>query len=192
MPPESPDPVPTVAKGFRFDRRTFFKGATWTAATTASGGLLYRACFGSGAPGPGLVAFTEAEFLTASAIADALFPKGKFAVSAEAAGVAKFMDRYVHEMPRAKGKLFKLLMRSIEYSPAFTIDSLTRFSRLPLAARQEVLDHWEHSRIYAQQMGHKALIFTCASGYFECDAVLQTMGWGIGCTPPPRQPGAIL
>jgi hypothetical protein len=192
MPPNSPDPVPSVARGFHLDRRTFFKGAAWTAATTASGGLLYRACFGSGVPGPGLVAFTAAEFLTATAVADALFPKSQFAVSAEEADVPRYMDRYVHEMPRAKGKLFKLLLRSIEYSPAFTIDSLTRFSRLPLSPRQAVLEHWEKSRVYAQRMGHQALIFTCASGYFENDAVLQTMGWSIGCTPPPRQPGAIL
>jgi hypothetical protein len=191
MPPESPVPAP-VREGFRFDRRTLFKGALWTAATTASGGLLYRACFGPGPPGPGLVAFTQAEYLTAVAVADALFPKSQFPVSAEEADVAHFMDRYVHEMPRAKGKLFKLLLRSIEYSPALTIDSLTRFSRLPLEARQQVLEHWEKSRIYAQRMAHQALIFTCASGYFECDAVLQKMGWGLGCTPPPRQPGATL
>jgi hypothetical protein len=190
MPPQDRDSVP--AKGFRLDRRTFFKGAAWTAATAASGGLLYRACFGSGLPGPGLVALTEAEFLTASAIAEALFPKSQFPVSAEEAGVARFVDRYVNEMPRAKGKLFKLLLRSIEYSPAFTIDSLTRFSRLPLEPRQKVLEHWEKSRIYAQRMGHQALIFTCASGYFECEAVLHDMGWGLGCVLPPREPGAIL
>ncbi len=188
-PPKMPElGVPPDA---RFGRRTLFKGALWTAATAASGGLLYRACFGAGPAGPGLRALTEPEYLTAAAVADAYFPKGEYPVSAEEAGVARYIDRYVSEIPREKGRLFKLLLRSIEYSPAVTIYSLTRFSRLPLGARQRVLAGWEHSRLYAQRMAHRAILFACASGYFEDDAVLQQMGWGLGCILSPREPGEI-
>ncbi len=176
----------------RFGRRTLFKGAIWTAATAASGGLLYRACFGSGIPGPSLRALTEAEYLTAKAVADTFFPAGEFTVSAEEAGVARFFDRYISEIPRPKARLFKLLLRSIEYSPAVTLGSLTRFSRLSLPARRRVLSAWEHSRIYGQRMAHRAILFACAGGYFESERVLAGMGWGLGCTPPPREPGEIL
>ena len=176
----------------RFGRRQLLKGALWTSATVASGGLLYRACFGSGPPGPTLLSLTEAEYLTASAAADAFFPKGEYKISGNEAGVARFLDRYVHEMPRPKRRLFKLLLRSLEYSPAFSIRSLTRFSRLSLPARQEVLARWEGSPVYAQRMGQRALLFACSSGYFECDEVLADMGWGTGCIVPPRAPGEIL
>ncbi|MHB8419677.1 MAG: gluconate 2-dehydrogenase subunit 3 family protein [Myxococcales bacterium] len=190
--PLGPAPVPAPAWTPRFDRRTFFKGSLWAAATTASGALLYRACFGSGFPGPGLLSLTEAEYLTAASVADAFFPKVSFQVSAAEAGVARYLDRYIHEMPHAKGKLMKLLLRSIEYSPAITLDSLTRFSRLSLEDRQTVLRRWEESRLFAQRMGHRALLFACSSGYFECDAVLAEMGWSTGCIVPPRQSGEQL
>jgi len=176
----------------RFGRRTFFQGSLWAAATTASGALLYRACFGSGSPAPGMLSLTEAEYLTAASAADAFFPKESFEVSAAEADVPRYVDRYVHEMPPAKTKLMKLLLRSLEYSPAMTIQSLTRFSRLPLADRQAVLRAWEDSHLLVQRMGHRALLLVCSSGYFECDAVLEKMGWGIGCNLPPRVPGETL
>ncbi len=176
----------------RFGRRAFFQGTLWVTAATASGGLLYRACFGSGSPAPGMLSLTEAEYLTAASAADAFFPKGSFEVSAEEAGVPRYVDRYIHEMPPAKTKLMKLLLRSLEYSPALTISSLTRFSRLSLGERQAVLRHWEESRLLAQRMGHRALLLVCSSGYFECDAVLEKMGWGLGCNLSPREKGELL
>ncbi|MHB1844634.1 MAG: gluconate 2-dehydrogenase subunit 3 family protein [Deltaproteobacteria bacterium] len=183
---------PAPAHASRFSRRQLLRGTLWTSATMASGGLLYRACFGSGAPGRGLLALTKGEYLTASAAAEAYFPSPEYVVSAEEARVGDFLDRYIHDMPRAKARLFKLLLRSLEYSPALTIQSLTRFSRLSLADRRRVLASWEQSRLFTQRTAHRALLFACASGYFEDEAVLAQMGWGVGCIVGPRAPGELL
>ncbi len=191
LPPPAEETRPAPPSPAGFGRRELLRGALWTGAAMASGGLLYRACFGSGVPGRGLLALTEGEFLTAASAAGAFFPRGEFEVSAEEAHVGEFLDRYIHDMPRAKARLFKLLLRTLEYSPAVAIQSLTRFSRLSLSDRRRVLEAWEHSRLFAQRTAHRALLFACASGYFEDDAVLAKMGWGVGCVVSPREKGEL-
>lgn len=175
-------PPPPPHHHTRASRRTFLKRFAAGMGLVALGGVAYRVLFARGRPAPGNRTLTAAEMSTAEAAAEAFFP-GPPAVpfAAGEIGVARFVDGYIAELPEDRGRLFKLLLRTLEWSTLPTAGS--RFSRLSVEARAAALEAWNASRLYPRRAAYRSLRFACAMGYFEDDRVRAAVGWRLGCTP---------
>ena len=175
-PPEKPR-VPGQAS-----RRTFIKRLIAGFSLVALGGVAYRLLFGAGRPAPGNKSLTARETRTAEAVAEAFFPgPPTVPVSARDAELPRFADQYVADLPEDRARLFKLLLRTLEWSTLTTHGSL--FSRLPLSSRIDAMESWNTSHLYPRRMAYRSLRFAFAMGYFENERVREAVGWRLGCTP---------
>ncbi len=166
----------------RASRRTFIKRLIAGLSLVALGGIAYRVLFARGRPAPGNRSLTEEEMKTAEAVAETFFPgPPRVPVSARDADVPAFVDGYVADLPEDRARLFKLLLRTLEWSTLPTHGS--RFTGLPVQERRAVLDGWNASRLYPRRTAYRSLRLACAMGYFENDRVREAVGWRLGCLP---------
>lgn len=154
-------------------RRRLLQWGLATGVLGLAGRLTYRAVWGRGTVAAGLKVLTEAERDLVVALADVYFPGGDGLPTAREVDVAGFIDRYVAQLPGNLGKLFQLLLRSVDWSG---VGEGGRFSRLPLDARTRVADAWEQSTLDERRSAFLALKLMVGSGYYEDRRVRSALG----------------
>lgn len=143
-------------------------------------GLGYRA-ISLGTAGPGLRALTANEYATARALADSLFPAEGALPDGNEVRVAEGFDAMVADSDPLAKRLFKVLLRGIEWAPL----PAGRFSHLDRPARREALLAWENSGIALRRSGFQTLKILMGTVYFEDARVRKAIGWHLGCEAAP-------
>lgn len=177
----SPPPPGLQPESLLVGRRNFLRGGLAAGVLLAGGSLVYRGFFRHPPPAPGMLTLAAAERDTLSAMAEVYFPGGDDMPSWKDVDVVGFTDRYIAEMAPRLRDLTKLLIRTIDLMAVPGTRELSRFSKLSFAAREEVLDAWEVSKISPRRLGFLSLKLALAMGYFEHDTVRQAMGWYMPC-----------
>lgn len=189
---QSTDPSQTPASStsrdekrlFTLGRRRLLLGAAASGLFVAGGGLLWRLGIHSHVPAPGLLALTAAERNTIEAIAEVFFPGDDNLPSGLDVNVVEGFDAYVASLPGRLGTLMRLLIQGIEWGAVVTSSRFERFSRMPLELREEVLDAWENSSLYARRSGFMSLKLAMGMSYYENDDVRSAIGWYVPCIDP--------
>ena len=174
-------PPPLIAQ--RPTRRTLLKVAGVGGVLLAGGAWVWNAFGRFGPAAAGNLVFDADEFLTLRMLCDAIFPgKPDWPFSADEAETPKFFDVYVSNLYPDHHQLFRALLRAFEVSSV--VSHGARFSKLPLASRQEVLRDWGTSEVRLKRAGYQSLTFGIKLGYYEDDRVRAAAGFAPGCNIP--------
>ncbi len=156
---------------------------------TAVGGTLAVLVGGVLVPLPavaGMRVLSSGEHETLAAILDALYPAGVLGPSAAEAQVATQMDAHMANMLGREQHLMRLFLRLMEQRSR--LDAGSRFTRLPLADRVELLNRWEAvGDVWS--LGVKAVRALSALFYFNDERVMTALNWGVGCAAWGPTPG---
>ena len=162
--------------GALVSRRNFLVASLAAGAVVATGGFTARL----GPAAPGAAVLTAHEIAIVDAIAEAMFPAGRFPVDGVQAQVGPHVDRIVAELldpPRLSG--FRFVLRAVEMGTQ--VARGVRFTRLPLADRAEVLEAWADPSVFPRKVGFDVLKLFLGMAYFRHPAVLATIGWRAEC-----------
>lgn len=121
------------------------------------------------------------EVAIAAAAADAAFPAGgAIEPSGTAAGVPRYLDRYLAGLSRRVRILVRLLFLLVEHAtllfPAPGWDGWRRFSSLAPDQRLAVLQAWEQSRLRSRRLVATSLRALLTMAYLGSPTVLRQVG----------------
>jgi hypothetical protein len=126
-------------------------------------------------------ALRRRELALVAAVADAMFPPGgAIAESGREADVAGYVDRLVAASQPRQRTLMRALFFLFEHATLLFpapggLGGLRRFSSLPPAQRQVVLERWRTSRLFARRLCFTSLRALCTLGYFASPGVLRAL-----------------
>lgn len=161
-------------------RRRLLKWGLATGVLGLAGGLTYRAVWGRGTVATGLKVLTADERDLIAALAAVYFPGGDGLPASSDVDVVGHVDHYVAQLPGNLGKLFQLLIRTVDWSG---ISEGGRFSRLSLEARTRLVDAWEQSTLDERRSAFLALKLVVGSGYYDDPRVRTAIGVVSPCGP---------
>ncbi len=131
-------------------------------------------------PAEGCRTLSPTELQVIEAVAVVLFPGGPFPLDGAQAGVAAEVDTILSDMfhpLHARG--FRALVLALEEG---TLASRgTRFSRLPVADRADVLRTWSNPSVFHRRLAGDAFRLVLGMAYFQHPAILAAIGWKPGC-----------
>jgi hypothetical protein len=161
-------------------------GALITRRQAIRGGLVFASvlAFGAGLrldpAAPGALALSVEELAVVRAIAEVMFPRDPFPVDGVEAGVAEEVDRIVADLMQPPASMaFRYVVRALEWG---TLASRgTRFSRMSVDERLEVLDAWSNPRLLPRRVSSDLVRLVLGMAYFRHPAVTAHLGWRAGC-----------
>lgn len=157
-------------------RRRLLQMSLGAAVATAAGGgaaVLKPAA-------PGALVLSPEEMATVAAITEVLFPHEPLGVSGIDADVPAEVDRLVaHWLDDARRPPFRYVLRGLEWG-TYASRGL-RFSVLPLAQRQQVLEAWADPTVLPRRLAADSLKVVFATAYFGHPDVKRAMGYARLC-----------
>jgi hypothetical protein len=125
-----------------------------------------------------------------AACADALFPQGgAIPLSGTEAGVVRWLDEHMRELPAPTRMLVRLMLQFVELGPWIFGPRCARFTRLDPRERIAALKDMSQSRVYFRRVAFLSLRTLLSMGYLANESVAQRIG--IRTSPSPR-PGALI
>lgn len=129
----------------------------------------------------GFRVFSAEEAALISALGEVFFPAGNpLEVSAADVGLPLLVDTLVaEELDPVVTPLFRYLLRGLE---AGTLVSRgTRFSKLPVSERREVVETWSDNGVLPRRLAHDAIKSVLGMAFFNAEAVIARIGWSPHC-----------
>jgi len=162
----------------RISRRQLLLGG---AGAAAGGAAALGFGLSLGAPAAGFRVLTAPEVEVVRAAAMAMFPGAPFPVNGLDAQVAEGVDAFLADvLDGLRGAGFRYVLRALEWGTLASRGS--RFSRLPLPTRQQVLDTWAEPQVFTRRVAGDSLKVVLGTAYFANDQVLDHMEWDGGCS----------
>jgi len=165
----------------RMSRRQLLLGGAGIAAGGVAAGAFGLSL---GSPATGFRVLSRAEVAVVRAAALTLFPGAPFPVDGLQAEVAEGVDAILSDVLaplHAAG--FRYVLRTLEWGTMASRGA--RFSRLPTADRQVVLDTWAEPKVFTRRVAGDSLRVVLGMAYFDHPAVLDHMEWNGGCSQGP-------
>lgn len=91
--------------------------------------------------------------------------------------VANAVIPFVRRLPLRERRLFRLLLRAIEFGVVLSVGRPVRFSALPRAERQRCLRDWARSRLSFRRQGVAALKSLAALAYYGRESAWDDVGY---------------
>jgi hypothetical protein len=175
-----------VSDGAPITRRSFLRRTLLGAALLAVGGTLARHLTGyhlDEAVAGRLRVLSPKEALVFLAVArrllapDAPAPGAAPAPSLDEVDVLGSVDAYLAGLPEHLAADVRALLQLVEHSPAVFSLRMSRYTRLPPSAQDEVLAGWAASRLDVRRQGFAALKALAAIGYYGDPRTHAVLGY---------------
>jgi len=160
-------------------RRRLLMGGAGVAA--AASGAVGAFGLSLGVPAAGFRVLARAEVATVRAAARAMFPGAPFPLDGVQARVAEAVDGILADTLdplRAAG--FRYVLRALEYGAIPGRGA--RFTDLPLAQQQQVLDTWAEPELFTRRIAGDSLRAILGMAYFAHPEILAHIEWDGACT----------
>ncbi len=132
------------------------------------------------APAAGFKVFNAEELSVVAALSALWFPAGVFPVDGIEAGVTEKVDEVAEQilLPLQLAG-FRYVLRTLEWG---TVARWGRtFTQLTVDEREVVVGRWSAAEPVARRTAIDAVKAVLAMAYFSHPAVIETIGWRVGC-----------